>query len=885
MNNKRLEASSRMALAAYLHDLGKFAERANIGIPKEKYAIHEQMYCKRNEKNGATWYSHKHAAYTALGFELIEEYMPALKGTDFAPFGSMHSHSNADDSLVNASAMHHRPEGFLQWIVATADRAASGFEREEFDQYNESEEGTETGKNHYQARMLSLLEQIHLGDGKTNITPDSLKYRHPLVPMSPSGIFPQLREKCEPADDSKAKKQYLELWNGFMNAIKEIPESHQQQLPLWLDHFDTLWLTFTQAIPSATAFKTRPDVSLYDHSKTTAALATALWRYHSDLAHDHAIATTSMKTRDDWDEEKFLLIQGDFYGVQDFIFAQGSETNKRAAKLLRGRSFYVSLLTECAALKILEALDLPSTSQITNAAGKFLIVAPNTDEAKQKITEIQQEFDQWFLKQTYGRGGIGIAIQEASCNDFVSKKEGSGFAALMKKLFEKLEAAKYRQFGLCHNTAAHAVFSDYLDSFDNTLGICQIDPYAPATKQDGELKLSKLAADHILLGEHLTQCKRLLISAEPLSESRYSLKVPVFGYSIHLTGNEEETGKFGPSARNGILRRAFDFSLPEKADAVLWNGYARRNINGYIPEFTAQDKQYLEKYKGTDPVHIGDIKTLTHIGCENRKPKDGDMMQWVGISAIGTLKGDVDNLGSIFQKGLEKPTFAKMAALSRQMNNFFAVYLPSLCRKEFPNTYTVFAGGDDFFLIGSWRSQIALANRLRKEFSAYCANNPDLHFSSGISITKPGLPIGYLAKNGEEALEMAKKSEDNQHGSKNALSVFGQTLPWEKTDALLQACDALENLADEYKLSTAYIYSLLQMISMVEDTSKPENSLWRSQLTYRTWRMLQQKSKSKEREKLLEDHQKLVKTLGEQGLQQWQGTYRIAIQTYLYQNR
>jgi CRISPR-associated protein Csm1 len=115
--------------------------------------------------------------------------------------------------------------------------------------------------------------------------------------------------------------------------------------------------------------------------------------------------------------------------------------------------------------------------------------------------------------------------------------------------------------------------------------------------------------------------------------------------------------------------------------------------------------------------------------------------------------------------------------------------------------------------------------------------------------------------------------------------VFGQTLPWEKTDALLQACDALENLADEYKLSTAYIYSLLQMISMVEDTSKPENSLWRSQLTYRTWRMLQQKSKSKEREKLLEDHQKLVKTLGEQGLQQWQGTYRIAIQTYLYQNR
>lgn len=146
MKNTRLEASSRMALAAYLHDLGKFTERANIAVTQEKYAIHEQMYCKRNDKNGRTWYSHKHAAYTALGFELIEEHMPALKGTEFSPFGSMHSRSDADDSLVNASAMHHRPEGFLQWIVATADRAASGFEREEFERYNEAEEGTETGK-------------------------------------------------------------------------------------------------------------------------------------------------------------------------------------------------------------------------------------------------------------------------------------------------------------------------------------------------------------------------------------------------------------------------------------------------------------------------------------------------------------------------------------------------------------------------------------------------------------------------------------------------------------------------------------------------------------------------------------------------------------------
>ncbi|MCB1616905.1 MAG: type III-A CRISPR-associated protein Cas10/Csm1 [Pseudomonadales bacterium] len=885
MNNSRLEAGSRVALAAYLHDLGKFVERANIEVAKEKYAIHEQMYCKKNQRNGATWYSHKHAAYTALGFEYIERYMPALKGDDFSPFGSMYSPTDADDSLVNASAMHHRPEGFLQWIVATADRAASGFEREEFERYNEAEEGTDTGKNHYQARLLGLLEQIRLEGNGVNITPEGLKYRYPLVPMSADGIFPKLRETCEPSDNASAQAEYKALWDGFIDAIKEIPESHQQQLPLWLDHFDTLWLTFTHAIPSATAFKTRPDVSLYDHSKTTAALATALWRYHADLEHDQDETTSRMKSREDWDEKKFLLIQGDFYGVQDFIFSVGSETNKRAAKLLRGRSFYVSLLTECAALKVLEILNLPSTSQITNAAGKFLIVAPNTDETKKKITEVQKEFDQWFLNYTYGRGGLGLAVQDASCNDFVTKKE-AGFASLMEKLFRNLETTKYQQFGLCHDTNPPAVFSDYLESFDNTLGVCQIDPFAPAAMQENSLKLSRLSADHILLGEHLTRCKRLLISSEPLSESRYSLKVPVFGYFIHLTGNDEETGKFGPSARSGILRRAFDFSLPEEPHAVLWNGYSRRNINGYIPEFTVQDTQYPEKYKGADPINPGDIKTLNHIGCENRIPENGDVKKWVGINAVGTLKGDVDNLGAIFQKGLQKPTFAKMAALSRQMNNFFAVYLPSLCRKEYRNTYTVFAGGDDFFLIGPWRSQIDLANQLRKDFEAYCANNPDLHFSSGISINKPGLPISYLADNGESALELAKSySPDGKTITKNAFSLFGQTVHWEKADNLLQACQNLESLADEYKLSTAYIYSLLQMIPMLENRAKPENSLWRSRLTYRTWRMLQQQSKGNNREQMLSNHQKIVKVIGEQGLQEWQGAYRIAIQAYLYQYR
>jgi CRISPR-associated protein Csm1 len=42
-----------------------------------------------------------------------------------------------------------------------------------------------------------------------------------------------------------------------------------------------------------------------------------------------------------------------------FLFAAGGEIRKQAAKLLRGRSFQVSLFTELTALRLLDELALP----------------------------------------------------------------------------------------------------------------------------------------------------------------------------------------------------------------------------------------------------------------------------------------------------------------------------------------------------------------------------------------------------------------------------------------------------------------------------------------------------------------------------------------------
>ena len=183
--NPLLEQSSRIALAAFLHDLGKFAERAKIPVNQETLDINKQLYCPHPKPftDARGWYTHVHAAYTGLAMDLIEDYLPELKGADFSPFGSWKT-NEADDSFINAAAKHHKPDTFLQWIIATADRVSSGFDREEFEGYNQADEGTSTGKNHYTARQLPLFEQVRLNKDDLQ----QYAYRYPLNPSLASNF-------------------------------------------------------------------------------------------------------------------------------------------------------------------------------------------------------------------------------------------------------------------------------------------------------------------------------------------------------------------------------------------------------------------------------------------------------------------------------------------------------------------------------------------------------------------------------------------------------------------------------------------------------------------------------------------------------------------------
>jgi CRISPR-associated protein Csm1 len=293
-----------------------------------------------------------------------------------------------------------------------------------------------------------------------------------------------------------------------------------------------------------------------------------------------------------------------------------------------------------------------------------------------------------------------------------------------------------------------------------------------------------------------------------------------------------------------------------------WQGVARRLINAYVP------------------LHREQVVEFEQLAALAVNEEQGEAR---GVAALGILKGDVDNLGQFF-KDLPNPTFARMATLSRQMNAFFALWLPWQCGQRFRQTYTVFAGGDDFFLIGPWNRQMALAAEMNREFRRYAGDNPALHFSAGLLMSKPGVPVTALAEMAEESLRQAKIRE-----GKEAITCWERTVSWSRFEELRARSQSLQEKMEELyaqygvTLSTAYLYGLLSLCEKAERADKnPREAIWHAWFVYRTWRFVVDQLKSDEDKRKV--NQLLAGEIGDR-IREYKSDYKISLFTCLYQRR
>jgi CRISPR-associated protein Csm1 len=181
------------------------------------------------------------------------------------------------------------------------------------------------------------------------------------------------------------------------------------------------------------------------------------------------------------------------------------------------------------------------------------------------------------------------------------------------------------------------------------------------------------------------------------------------------------------------------------------------------------------------------------------------------------MKADVDNLGLSFGLGLgERLSIARFSFLSRMLNIFFSDYLVELIRKKYPDIYVVFAGGDDLFVVGPWDQIIRFAVSLRRAFSRFCAENIDITLSAGILIGRPRYPMRRAAEDIKNLLDKSKDYKANGQ-QKDAVSLLGKTLSWQKLEDLLTLGEKFDRAIEEKdrtRFSMAFLYRLLEYYKM-----------------------------------------------------------------------
>lgn len=588
------EKTLKIALAAFLHDIGKFAQRArgdknNSGneafYPSEEFLNRQRDRLQPFSRDRG--YTHEHAVYTAAFIDHLEKVLPECfqkvnwGGTawigDLAAGHHFVKRPEKDDFKSPGEAEKSQNyEGdwhsLERWVIALADRMASALDREGFNNFETGYNRNKEIANFKSARLWPIVESISFSEKKGKRLEDGFKYRIPLKELRADHFFPAEKEKVLPVDNAAGAEEYRRLFADFVSELKGL-EQFKGNVELWFEQFDNLYMRYAGQIPAATVSPAMQDVSLYDHSKITAAIAVSLYLYHSEsgLAEISQVQDPQLS--------KFLFIGAGFNGIQKFIFASGGSTNKAAAKILRGRSFYVSLLSELVGEMILAETGLPSTSIIFSAAGQITVLAPNIPRILEAIDRVREQANSWLISKYYGQTSVSFSTVEVS-----PESVAQDYRQMWHKLSRAMEQQKFKKFDLASFGGTQTGF---FQSYKPELGVCSFCGQRPASMADDSntgKPVCGICRDQIDIGARLVKADAIAVWQAESAGFEKTLSEPLFGkYQIWL-------GKMGEAVKQAQKGNLLKIArLTPATNEPEWRKLAYKPIKGYVPVFTEED--------------------------------------------------------------------------------------------------------------------------------------------------------------------------------------------------------------------------------------------------------------------------------------------------------
>ncbi len=683
-------------------------------------------------------------------------------------------------------------------------------------------------KNELVEKAVNLVEQFGVASdrsiphlpaitnsitGEENKTPSDLdKYFYPLKALELSEqIFPQVIDSKEDYG-----KEFTKLWNDF---IHESAQLSTTDLNVYLTSFVYLLHKYFWCLSATASNKQYLGFSLYEQCRISAALAACFYELEK--------VGESNKTED------LLIIEGDISGIQKFIYNpafNGQELQDGIARRLRGRSFYLNLLLKTLTDYLIGELNLYNFNALWATGGHFLIIAPNTQKAKDQLKNARENIQKWMWKEF--RGALGLIMADVE----VASSELKDFSAVRSKIADKGAKLKLQQFAIplnfedsapdeawqnpwvlkmqqaiCHDTGR--------DMSDKDVKISKA--YQEKSHQDQDEKIDENIPPRSTNSLFFDLIGRVLVRTNSLQLRRHEHWNEIDAIRKPKTTADVEDLFSGKPLMIEIpeLKRHWLLTQKDKpavkADLCL---QIADHSNAEIDFLSSQNRSVAQGFEFfATAVALKQGRTSYHkqIVDFHELAKNSE-----GAEFLGILRMDVDNLGLIFAKGFPEKdkSIAKIANLSRMLDMFFTGYLNVLVNERNPNDqnpkakpklYTTYAGGDDLFIVGAWSEVVELAQTIKEKFAAYCAKNPALHISGGIALCKGKYPIGHAAEEAGELLDEKAKKVTN----KNAIAFMGYGISWEDWSGVSDMSNKLiEGLrADPAKVSRGFIYNLMAL--------------------------------------------------------------------------
>ncbi|MCE5260316.1 MAG: type III-A CRISPR-associated protein Cas10/Csm1 [Chloroflexi bacterium] len=716
-------------------------------------------------------------------------------------YGSYHALLSADavtalappawrDPLVLAVKEHHQPQTKLAAFVSVADFLSAGERADD-----------ETGR----APLLQSIFSTLYGYNQPHY--------YALASLQPERLVPLPAESTPRGTELEA--DYHALWTEFSGEVRALPNS---DLTAYLEAFQDTLQRYTWCIPSA-YYHAISDISLYDHSRMTGALAACFTA--DGRTRDWALALRQVLSvrQEAADEPLACLVGGDLSGIQAYLYNTASNG---ATRSLCGRSFYLQLLTEAVALSLLDALEMPITNLLYAGGGHFYLIAPANNAAREVIKERYQRLMHSLLQAHEGRLSLAIAQLPLSAGRFLGEAFGSAWNELNGLLARE---KKRRLAGLGDDLPLHVGAA--LGQGGHPDQVCQIcgREGAWAPDEDGAQKCS--FCDSLEeLGRDLGRATALLLCSVPASEQ------PVRTWRDGLRRLGLDIRVLRPDtpavlADSTSFARLWEY-LPEKTPALIPGAAPLVRSHRFLPVLVPQ------KFKSNGSSATATFEDLAQASSTAIK-------QW------GVLRMDVDNLGSLFHQGLQQATLSRVASLSSQFRLFFEGAVPLLamqfntemrqCRTEGNSdlVYLIYAGGDDLFAVGTWDILPGLADAIHSAFGRFAAGNPQVTVSAGIAIYPQKYPLYLAAKEAGTALDDQAKAYQRPDGRrKDALSFLGMTIGWED---YLDISERVVRWTDWVRSGVAPRAVIQLLRQAVESASRPDSD-GKVRLGPTSWRLV-----------------------------------------------